>query len=109
MTRCWSRWPPWYPVWPPRPATARLRAWISTSYVPYRRVLVCGADTDACVLGVALGLFDAGVPVEVVTDLCLSAGGPQAHQAGLVVLRRQLGTSRMTTSAELMGLGGGPE
>jgi len=69
----------------------------------YRRVLVCGADTDACVLGVALGLFDAGVPVEVVTDLCLSAAGPQAHQAGLVVLRRQLGAARMTTVPELMG------
>jgi len=69
----------------------------------YRRVLVCGADTDACVLGVALGLFDAGVPIGVVTDLCLSAGGPAAHWAGLVVLHRQLGAARMTTSIELTG------
>jgi nicotinamidase-related amidase/GNAT superfamily N-acetyltransferase len=61
----------------------------------YDTVYVAGADTDACVLATALALFDAGVRVVVREDLCWSAGGPLLHQAGLDILRRQLGRDRV--------------
>lgn len=66
-----------------------------TTLEAFDAVYVCGADTDACVLAVALGLFDAGVPVVVRADLCLSAGGTEAHLAGMAVLTRQLGRNRV--------------
>lgn len=66
----------------------------------YDTVYVVGADTDACVLATALALFDAGVRVVVREDLCWSSGGPALHQAGIDVLRRQLGRARV--SAELI-------
>lgn len=63
--------------------------------LPDDRVDVCGLDTDACVLATALGLFDVGVDVHVLTTLCSSSGGHGAHEAGLTVLRRQLGRRRV--------------
>lgn len=62
----------------------------------YRTVYLTGVDTDACVLATAYALFDAGVNVTVLTDLCWSAGGPDLHEAALTILRRQLGPGRVT-------------
>lgn len=45
-------------------------------------VRVVGADTDACVLATALGLFDLGVPVVVMADLTYSAGGASITSQG---------------------------
>ena len=55
-----------------------------------RRALVCGADTDACVLGVVFTLFDAGVDCEVERDLCWSSTG--LHETALRIIREQFGT-----------------
>jgi nicotinamidase-related amidase len=55
-----------------------------------RKALVCGVDTDACVLGVVFSLFDAGIDCEVDPDLCWSSTGLQG--AALTILREQFGT-----------------
>ena len=55
-----------------------------------QKALVCGVDTDACVLGVVFTLFDAGIDCEVDPDLCWSSTGLQ--DAALTIVREQFGT-----------------
>lgn len=55
-----------------------------------RRALVCGVDTDACVLGVVFSLFDAGIDCEVDRELCWSSSG--LHEAALKIVQEQFGT-----------------
>ncbi len=55
-----------------------------------RKALVCGVDTDACVIGVVFSLFDAGIDCEVERDLCWSSTG--LHEPALKIMREQFGT-----------------
>jgi nicotinamidase-related amidase len=55
-----------------------------------RRALVCGVDTDACVLGVVFTLFDAGIDCEVDRTLCWSSTG--LHETALKIVHEQFGT-----------------
>jgi nicotinamidase-related amidase len=55
-----------------------------------RKALVCGVDTDACVLGVVFTLFDAGIDCEVDPKLCWSSTGLQDE--ALTIVREQFGT-----------------
>lgn len=55
-----------------------------------RKALVCGVDTDACVLGVVFSLFDAGIDCEVDRELCWSSAG--LHEAALKIVQEQFGT-----------------
>lgn len=57
-----------------------------------RRVLVCGGDTDACVLGVLFSLFDGGVDCSVDPSLCYSASG--LHEPAMRIIAEQFGTPR---------------
>ena len=54
------------------------------------KALVCGVDTDACVLGVVFTLFDAGIDCEVDPELCWSSTG--LHDTALTIVREQFGT-----------------
>lgn len=54
------------------------------------KTLVCGVDTDACVLGVVFTLFDAGIDCEVESRLCWSSTG--LHDEALTIVREQFGT-----------------
>lgn len=54
------------------------------------KALICGVDTDACVLGVVFTLFDAGIDCEVDRDLCWSSTG--LHDTALKIVREQFGT-----------------
>lgn len=65
------------------------------------QVLVVGLDSDVCVAAIVTTLFDAGVDVRVVVDLCASSGGPRAHDAGLQVLQRVVGADRLVRSENL--------
>lgn len=51
------------------------------------RAIVCGIETDACVLGVMFSLFDNGIPCRVKKDLCWSSTG--LHKEGLKVIEMQ--------------------
>lgn len=50
-------------------------------------IIVCGLDTDACVLGVMFSLFDAGIRCELKEDLCFSSSG--LHKPALEIIRAQ--------------------
>lgn len=54
------------------------------------KALVCGVDTDACVIGVVFSLFDAGIDCEVDRELCWSSTGLQ--EPALKIIREQFGT-----------------
>ena len=58
--------------------------------VGIKKALVCGVDTDACVLGVVFALFDAGIDCEVDPELCWSSTGLQ--EPALKIVREQFGT-----------------
>lgn len=53
----------------------------------FREAIVCGIETDACVLGVMFSLFDAGIRCRVKASCCWSSTG--LHRAGLSVIRKQ--------------------
>ena len=52
-----------------------------------KRAVVCGVETDACVLGVMFTLFDAGIDCRVEPKLCWSSTG--LHRAGLKIVEMQ--------------------
>jgi nicotinamidase-related amidase len=56
------------------------------------KTIVCGIDTDACVLGVMFSLFDAGIVCHVKENLCWSSTG--LHQAGIEIIREQFPAPR---------------
>lgn len=64
-------------------------------------VLLCGIDTEGCVLASAIALFDAGYRPVMLADLCASTGGPAHHEAGLLVARRLLGAAQILGSDAL--------
>lgn len=57
-----------------------------------KRAVVCGIETDACVLGVMFSLFDAGIACHVKPDLCWSSTG--LHQQGLKIIGKQFPAPR---------------
>lgn len=59
------------------------------------RVFIVGIDTDACVLKIAMDVFDIGIEPILFTDCCASTAGLQAHLAGLAVLSRNIGAQRL--------------
>ncbi len=64
-------------------------------------VVVCGVDTDACVMATALGLFDAGFETLIVSDACASSGGQEYHEAAIKILKRNIGEKYVITFSEL--------
>lgn len=68
-------------------------------------VVVCGIATDSCVLATAIDLFefsDSLRPI-VVSDACASQAGTEAHDAGLFLLGRLIGTNQLVTTASVLG------
>lgn len=59
---------------------------------------VCGLDTEACVLMTAATLFEHGIDVRVLTNLCASSMSLSAHRAGLTALRSLIGADRIIHS-----------
>ncbi len=60
-----------------------------------KQIFLVGIDTDMCVLKIALDIFDLGIEPIVLADCCASTAGLQAHLAGLAVLSRNIGASRL--------------
>ena len=54
------------------------------------RVLVCGMETDCCVLFGACQLFEMGYDVAVAGYACASSTGLKSHQAGLTSISHRL-------------------
>ncbi|KOX11849.1 cysteine hydrolase family protein [Nocardiopsis sp. NRRL B-16309] len=67
----------------------------------WKNVYIVGLDTESCVAQTAVGAFERHLRPVVITDGCASHAGQQAHDAGVFVMRRNLGSAQLTTSAEL--------
>ena len=52
-----------------------------------KNVIVCGIDTDACVLGVMFSLFDSGIECHLKKDLCWSSTG--LHREAVKIIEQQ--------------------
>jgi nicotinamidase-related amidase len=51
---------------------------------------ICGTDTEACIMASAYEAFDLGFRVTVLSDLCASCNGKEFHEAGTMILKRNL-------------------
>ncbi len=67
-------------------------------------LIVCGIDSDLCVLATIFEAFDYGLTPWVVTDASASTGGSQAHDAGLSVIARGIGDQQLVDSNTLLAM-----
>lgn len=58
-------------------------------------VHICGIDTDICVTKCAVDLFEQGVEPVVLSGLCASHAGENAHNNALGTLKRFIGKSQI--------------
>jgi nicotinamidase-related amidase len=65
-------------------------------------VVVCGIATDSCVLATAIDLFEYGLRPIVVKDACGSHAGRKAHEAGLFIIERFIGSKQLVMSSDLL-------
>lgn len=65
-------------------------------------VVVCGLDTDTCVLKTAVDVFEAGLRPWLAHDCCASNGGRREHDRGVHLARRFIGTQQVLESAEIL-------
>lgn len=55
---------------------------------------ICGCDTHACVLSTCFSLFDVGIKINVLGDLCTSSDGDKMHRNALKIMERCFGTQK---------------
>ena len=55
------------------------------------RVLIAGFDTDACVLSIAINLFDNGIKPYLLADFVASSVGLENHRSGLLIAETMFG------------------
>jgi nicotinamidase-related amidase len=67
-------------------------------------LVFCGLTTESCVCKSAVDAFERDFTPWVVTDACGSHGAVEAHEAGLLILRRFIGQGQMIASADLAQL-----
>jgi len=71
-------------------------------------VVVCGIATDSCVLATAVDLFEFSerdLRPLVVSDACASHAGEHAHESGLFIIQRFIGSGQIVSSRELLDEG----
>lgn len=56
-----------------------------------RGAVICGADTDACVMSTMFNLWDNDIKPTLLSDYCLSSGGKEYHELALKLMTRQFG------------------
>ncbi|MGW1976543.1 isochorismatase family cysteine hydrolase [Streptomyces sp. NPDC001889] len=67
----------------------------------WRELILAGLDTDACVYDTATAAYHQGFVPWMVTDACASGGGPEYHEAALLLARRNLGPRQLLTTTQL--------
>ena len=65
-------------------------------------LVICGIDTEGCVLKTALDAFERDVRPVVAIDACATDGGSQAQQAARLVLERAVGPGQVLATAEVL-------
>ncbi|MDZ3992078.1 isochorismatase family protein [Pseudomonas sp. Teo4] len=66
------------------------------------RVLVCGMQTETCVLAAGFALFDAGLTPTLVTDLTVGSSLDRSGELGIKLWKHHFG--HVTTRAEVNAL-----
>jgi len=64
-------------------------------------VVLCGVDTETCVLKSAVDAFERGLTPWIVRDACASNGGTAMHRLGLRLARRFVGPAQVVRASEL--------
>ncbi|WP_434518889.1 isochorismatase family protein [Pseudomonas sp. NFX1] len=64
------------------------------------RVLVCGMQTETCVLAAGFALFDAGLAPTLVTDLTVGSSLDRSGQLGIDLWKHHFG--QVTTAAQVL-------
>ncbi|MFV3402418.1 MULTISPECIES: cysteine hydrolase family protein [Pseudomonas] len=64
------------------------------------RVLVCGLQTETCVLAAGFALFDAGLAPTLVTDLTQGSSLDRSGQLGITLWQHHFG--QVTTAAQVL-------
>ena len=67
----------------------------------WKDLFICGIDTECCVLTTAVDAFELGLTPWLVADACASTGGPESHEAGLLVARRSIGRRQVIDTADV--------
>ncbi|MDQ3151606.1 MAG: cysteine hydrolase [Actinomycetota bacterium] len=65
-------------------------------------IVVCGIDTDLCVLTTVFDAFGSGITPWIVTDCSASTGGLAVHDAALLIMGRGVGEERLVAAEELL-------
>ena len=63
-----------------------------------KQLLVCGLETDACVLKTTLDAFENDFEPFVVEDATTSNGGDEIHASALKILGRYIGKERIIST-----------
>jgi nicotinamidase-related amidase len=64
------------------------------------RVLVCGMQTETCVLAAGFALFDAGLAPTLVTDMTVGSSLDRSGQLGIDLWKHHFG--QVTTAAQVL-------
>ena len=64
------------------------------------RILVCGIQTDTCVLAAGFALFDAGLHPTLITDLTVGSSLDRSGELGIKLWKHHFG--RTIHSSELL-------
>lgn len=64
------------------------------------RVLVCGLQTETCVLAAGFALFDAGLVPTLITDLTVGSSLDRSGKMGIELWKHHFGN--VTTRAEVL-------
>ena len=69
---------------------------------PGDTLVICGIDTDGCVLKTALDAFERDVTPIIAIDACATDGGAAAQQAARLVLERTVGPGQILATAAVL-------
>ncbi|MBN3958789.1 isochorismatase family cysteine hydrolase [Nostoc sp. NMS8] len=66
------------------------------------KIYLCGVETDSCILKTAIDSFERGIEPVIIEDACFSDGGQQAHDAGIFLLKRNIGKNQIQMSNQIL-------
>ncbi|MDZ7954747.1 MAG: isochorismatase family cysteine hydrolase [Nostoc sp. DedQUE12b] len=66
------------------------------------KIYLCGIATDSCILKTAIDSFERGIEPVIIEDACSSHGGQQAHNAGIFLLKRNIGKNQIKMTDEIL-------
>jgi nicotinamidase-related amidase len=61
---------------------------------------ICGIDTEACVLKIAVDAFERNLTPWIIADASASDSGREYHNAGLLVAKKLIGVSQIVTASD---------